>query len=87
MCHSRSLNNKISGFLERCQRIIHNHEFLNFEELLNKNNSVSNHHKNIHALVIQIKKLANGFSPELTSEVFKLWTIAYCNLSILHNFF
>ena len=54
MCHSRSLNNKINGFLERCQRIIHKHEVLNFEALLNKNNSVSNHHKNIRALVIQI---------------------------------
>ena len=54
MCHNRSLNNKINGFLERCQRIIHNHGFLNFEELLNKSNSVSNHHKNIHALDIQI---------------------------------
>ena len=54
MCHSCSLNNKINGFLERCQRIIHNHEVLNFEALLNKNNSVSNHYKNIRALVIQI---------------------------------
>ena len=54
MCHSCSLNNKINGFLEGCQRIIHNQEFLNFEELLNKNNSVSNHHKNTRALVIQI---------------------------------
>ena len=54
MCHSCSLNNKINGFLERCRKITHNHEFLNFEELLNKNNSVSNHHKNIRALVIQI---------------------------------
>ena len=50
MCDSRSLNNKINGFLERCQRIIHNHEVLNFEALLNKNNSVSKHHKNICAL-------------------------------------
>ena len=54
MCHSRSLNNKINGFLELCQKIIHNHEVLNFEALLNKNNSVSKHHKNIRALVIQI---------------------------------
>ena len=54
MCHSRSLNNKINGFLEPCQRIIHTDEVLNFEALLNKNNSVSNHHKNIRALVIQI---------------------------------
>ena len=37
MCHSCSLNNKINGYLKRCQRIIHDHEFLNFEELLNKN--------------------------------------------------
>ena len=76
MCHSRSLNNKINGFLERCQRIIHNHEFLNFEELLNKNNSVSNHYKNLRALAIQISKLADGFSPEITNEIFKLRTIA-----------
>ena len=63
-------------FLERCQRIIHNHEFLNFEELLNKNNSVSNHYKNLRALAIQISKLADGFSPEITNEIFKLRTIA-----------
>ena len=48
------LNNKVNGFLERCRKITHNHEFLNFEELLNKNNSVSNHHKNTRTLVIQI---------------------------------
>ena len=54
MCDSCSLNNKINGFLERCQRIIHNHKFFNFEELLDKNNSVLNHHKNIRELAIQI---------------------------------
>ena len=75
MCHSCSLNNKINGFLEGCQRIIHNQEFLNFEELLNKNNSVSNHHKNMPALAIQISNLADGFSPEITIEIFKLRTI------------
>ena len=68
MCHSCSLNNKINGF----QRIIHNHKFLNFEELLNKNNSVSNHHKNMPALAIQISNLADGFSPEITIDH---WTI------------
>ena len=55
MCHSCSLNNKINVFFRTLSKdIIHYHEFLNFEELLNKNNSVSNHHKNIRALVIQI---------------------------------
>ena len=55
MCHSCSLNNKVNGFLERCQKITHNHEFLNFEELLNKNNSVSNHHKNTRTCYSNLK--------------------------------
>ena len=54
MCHSCSLNNKVNGFSQLCREITHNHVFFNFEELLNKNNSVSNHHKNTRALVIQI---------------------------------
>ena len=54
MFHSCSVNNKVNGLFKRCQRKIHNNELLDFEELLNKNNSVSHHHKNVHALVIEI---------------------------------
>ena len=47
MNHSRGLNNKINRLHEQCLRIIYNDKRLNFEELLNKDNSVSIHHHNI----------------------------------------
>ena len=39
--HNCSLNNKINGRFKRCHMIIHNHEISNFEEMLNKNNSLT----------------------------------------------
>ena len=61
MFHSRSLNNKINGFFKLCQGIIHNNKLLNFEELLNKNNSVLNHHKKITHLLFKFKNLLMDF--------------------------
>ena len=52
--HSRCLNNKINRLHERSLRMIYNDKILNFEELLNKDNYVSVHHNNIHALGIEI---------------------------------
>ena len=70
MFHSRSLNNKVNRLHERCLRIIYNDNVSTFEELLSKDNSVSVHHNNIHA--IEMYKMANGISPEIMNEVFKL---------------
>ena len=53
MFHSRTLNNKINRLHERCLRIIYNDKLSNFEELLHKDNFVSIHHNNIHALAIE----------------------------------
>ena len=64
MFHSRSLNNKINRFHERCFRMIYNDKISNFEELLNKVNSVSIHHNNIH--------VANDMLPDIIKRVFKL---------------
>ena len=41
-----------------------------FEELLETDNSVSVHHWNIQALVTELYKTVNGFSPEIMKEVF-----------------
>ena len=54
MFHSRNLNNKINRLNERCLRIIYNDKHSNFEKLLNEDNSVSTHYKNIHALAIRL---------------------------------
>ena len=72
MFHSRSLNNKINRLHERCLRIIYNDKRSTFEELLAKNNSVSVHHYNIHAVAIEMYKAANVISPEIMNKVFKL---------------
>ena len=56
MFHNGSLNNKINRLHERCLRIIYNDKHSNFEKLLNKDNSVSIHHSNLHALAIKCTK-------------------------------
>ena len=58
--------------MKRCLRIIYNDKRSTFEELLAKDNYVSVHHNNIHALATEIYKVANGISPEIMNEVFKL---------------
>ena len=58
MFHSRGLNNKINSLHEQCLRIIYNDKHSNFEEL-NKDNSVSIHYNNIHAIAIELYKVAN----------------------------
>ena len=80
MFHSRCLNNKINRLHERCLRMIYNDKISNFEELLNKDNSVSIHHSNIHALAIEMYKVANDMSPEIMNEVFKLRNTLRYNL-------
>ena len=41
MCHNRTYNNKINGLHERCLQVIHNDKHSSFEDLLEKDNSVS----------------------------------------------
>ena len=67
-----NLNNKINRLHERCLRIIYNDKHSNFEKLLNKGNSVSLHYNNIHALAIELYKMANDMYPKITSGVFEL---------------
>ena len=71
MFHSRSLNDKNNRLHERCLRIIYNDKHSNFEELLNKDNSVPIHY-NVHALAIELYKITNDMSPKTMSKVFKL---------------
>ena len=47
MFHSRQNNNKVKHLHERCLRLIHNEKLSSYEELPEKDGSVSIHHKNI----------------------------------------
>ena len=49
MLHSRRNNNIIKNLHERCLRLIYNDKNLSYERFLTKYDSVSIHHRNIHA--------------------------------------
>ena len=85
MCHSRALNNKIKILHERCLRIIYNDKTSTFKELLEKDNSVSIHYRNIQALAIGMYKVANGMAPEIINEIFQLREKSHYNLVIQLN--
>ena len=52
MCYNRSLNHKINRLHGRCLRIIYSDKKPSFDELLEKDESVSIHHQNIQKLGI-----------------------------------
>ena len=79
MFHSRTLNNKVNRLHERCLRIIYNDNTSSFTNLLEKDNSVSVHHRNIQVLVGEVYKFLNGLSPKLVSDCFKLNNITVYN--------
>ena len=65
--------------------MIYNDKLSNFEELLTKDNSVSIHHSNIHALAIEMYKIAT-MSPDIMNEVFKLRNTLHYNLRHTSHF-
>ena len=70
MLHSRKLNNKINKLHKSCLRIVYSDNTFSFEELLETENSVSVHHRNIQVLTTELYKIVNGLSPEIMKEVF-----------------
>ena len=86
MCHSRALNSKINRLHERYLCIIYNDKTSTFKELLEKDNSVSIHYRNIQALAIEMYKVANGMSPEIMNEIFQLREKSHYNLRYTSEF-
>ena len=70
MFHSRSLNNKINRIHERALRITYNDKSSSFQNLLEKDNSVTIHHRNIKILATETYKFLQGLSPPLMNEIF-----------------
>ena len=74
--HSRGLTNKINRLHERCLRIIYNDKTSSFQELLQKDKSLTILERNIQKLAaIELYNVKNGLSPELMSETFLLRTL------------
>ena len=82
MFHSRNLNNKINRLHERCLRVIYNDKTSSFEQLLENDNSVSIHHRNIQKMY----KVTNGLSPEIMNEIFQIREESRYNLRYTSQF-
>ena len=66
---SRTLNNMINKLHERSLRIILNDYSSNFNILLENNNDISNHHRNIQALLIEVFKMKNELAPPIMESI------------------
>ena len=67
--HSRHLNNKINSIHERALRITYQDNTSTFQELLNKDNSLSIHYI-MQVLATEMFKIHRGLSPEILRETF-----------------
>ena len=71
-CFSRKLNTRMNHLHERGLRIVYEDYTSTFEELLNKDESVSIHHRNIQLVAIQMFKVKNGLCPKIMKDLFQL---------------
>ena len=72
MFHSRLIKNKVNWLHERCIRIVYSDNQSTFEELLQRDNTVSVHQHNLQFLATELCKVLNGLSPDLMKDVFPL---------------
>ena len=70
MNHSRALNNRINGLHKRALSFIYNHFSSSFSEHLEKDKSVTIHHRNLQTLAYEIFKVKRNMAPEILAEIF-----------------
>ena len=70
MFHSKRYDNKINALHERALRITYGDKTSSFNELLEKNNSVSIHHRNLQALAMEMYQISNNMSLTILTNIF-----------------
>ena len=82
MCHSRRNNSKINNLHERRLRLIYGDKKSSYEELLEKDGSVSIHRRNMQARAMKMYKVKCGYapSPKIFFDLFNQRKISPYNL-------
>ena len=73
----RQKNNRINHLHERALRIVYNDYKSTFENLLELDNSLSIHHRNIRLLSIELYNVKHNLSNQVMSELFNIGNINY----------
>ena len=71
MFHNRTLNNKINRLHERALRLVYKNDELSFTELLELDNSVTVHQRNLQRLAIEMYKVKNNLAPLPFQDIFE----------------
>ena len=77
MFHSRELNNKINRIHERSLRLVYSDKTSTFQKLLDKDKTVSVHHRNIQVLPTEIFKRVNDLAPTMMNSILEIKDIEY----------
>ena len=85
MFHSHNLSNKINRIQEGALPLVYQSN-LSFSELLDLDNSVTVHRKNLQALATEIYKVKNGIAPEIMKDIFELQNPSYSLRSSCNQF-
>ena len=73
MGHSRQVEKRINSLHERALRVVYKDENLNFEQLLEKDEAVKIHHRNLQKLALEMYKVKNKLSPQPVQDLFKIY--------------
>ena len=85
MLHSHNLSNEINRIQEGALPLVYQSN-LSFSELLDLDNSVTVHRKNLQALATEIYKVKNGIAPEIMKDIFELQNPSYSLRSSCNQF-
>ena len=85
MFHSRKNNIKINNIHRRCLPIIYGDKRSSYEELFEKNVSVSVHHRNIQLLATDMYKVKSDLSPKIFSDFSRQTEMNLYNLRVQHH--
>ena len=77
MCHNRKINTQINKLYERTFRLVYSDKSSSFRKLLERDNSVTIHERNIEVLLTEIFKIKSGAAPEIMAEIFKFKDHSY----------
>ena len=72
MCQSCAKNNKINHLLERCLRITYNDKVSTFEQVLEKDSSVTMHTRNLCFLAVDTFKVVKDLARKIMNDLFSL---------------